>query len=176
MLHSDSIAAMDFFTVPSWNFKPLYVFFIISHNAREIIHISVTEHPNMIWFQNQMRNVFPGDECIPNYLIHDNEPVFKHSKQFLMNLPILPIITAPFSPWQNGIAERFVRTIREDLTNHVIPLSVNHLQKLVIEYVKYYNNDRSHSFLDLDTPNGRNHPETSKCSPYGRKEGIRPAS
>ena len=70
-------------------------------------------------------------------------------------LSITPLKTAPHSPWQNGYAERFVGTIRRELTDHVIPLSENHLRSLVIEYMRHYNEDRTHSSLGKDSPHGR---------------------
>ena len=59
------------------------------------------------------------------------------------------------SPWQNGVAERWVRTVRRELTDHVIPLSEQHLRILLLEYVKHYNEDRTHTTLGLDSPAGR---------------------
>ncbi len=71
-------------------------------------------------------------------------------------LGIKPKVTSYKSPWQNGIAERLVLSIREDLLNHVIIFNEDHLRRLMNEYVKYYNNDRCHLSLGRDSPLGRN--------------------
>jgi putative transposase len=62
--------------------------------------------------------------------------------------------TAYRSPWQNGIAERWVGTVRRELLDHVIVLNERHLQRLLREYVDYYNSERIHISL-RDSPNGR---------------------
>lgn len=59
------------------------------------------------------------------------------------------------SPWQNGVAERFVGSCRRDLLDHVIVFNERHLKRLMTEYVRYYQGDRTHLGLDKQTPAGR---------------------
>ena len=66
-----------------------------------------------------------------------------------------PVRTALKSPWQNGIAERFVGNCRRDLLDHVLVLNERHLKRLMNDYVSYYHNDRTHLGLDKQTPAGR---------------------
>jgi putative transposase len=66
-----------------------------------------------------------------------------------------PTRTAFRSPWQNGIAERWVGSCRRDLLDHVIVLNERHLKRLMFEYVSYYHEDRTHLGLEKDTPAGR---------------------
>ncbi len=66
-----------------------------------------------------------------------------------------PVRTAFRSPWQNGIAERWVGSVRRDLLNHVIILNQRHLRRLLKEYVRYYHEDRTHLGLAKDAPSGR---------------------
>jgi transposase InsO family protein len=63
--------------------------------------------------------------------------------------------TAFRSPWQNGVAERWVGSVRRDLLDHVIVLNSRHLRRLLNEYVRYYHEDRTHLGLGKDTPDGR---------------------
>ena len=56
------------------------------------------------------------------------------------------------SPWQNGVAERFVGTARRDLLDHVIVLNEKHLQRLLACFASYYLNDRTHLSLEKDAP------------------------
>lgn len=65
------------------------------------------------------------------------------------------IRTAYRSPWQNGIAERWVGTCRRELLDQVIVLNEAHLRRLVHEYIRYYHEDRIHDGLDKDTPDPR---------------------
>ena len=59
------------------------------------------------------------------------------------------------SPWQNGIAERWVGSVRRDLLDHVIVLNERHLRRLLKDYVRYYHEDRTHLGLGKDTPGDR---------------------
>ena len=66
-----------------------------------------------------------------------------------------PVRTAFRNPWQNGIAERWVGSVRRDLLDHVIVLHQRHLRRLLKDYIRYYREDRTHLGLGKDTPDGR---------------------
>jgi transposase InsO family protein len=68
---------------------------------------------------------------------------------------IQPKRTSFRSPWQNGVAERFVGNCRRDLLDHVIVLNERHLKRLMTEYIRYYHDDRTHLGLAKQTPAGR---------------------
>jgi len=154
--HRDVISAMDFFVVPTISFKILFVFFIIDHGRRKIIHFNITNHASAQWVIQQLRDAFPFDQ-IPKYLIMDRDSTFSpRVKGFLEHqLGVKPKITSYKSPWQNGIAERFILSAREDLTNHTIIFNKDHLRRLMREYIDYYNKDRCHLSLNRDSPLGR---------------------
>jgi len=59
---------------------------------------------------------------------------------------------APRSPWQNGVCERLIGTVRRELLDHIIPLNQAHLECMLAEYVEYYNHVRTHQTLDGATP------------------------
>jgi putative transposase len=63
--------------------------------------------------------------------------------------------TAFRSPWQNGIAERWVGSVRCDLLEHVIVLNQRHLRRLLKNYVHDYHEDRTHLGQGKDPPGGR---------------------
>ena len=154
--HRDVISAMDFFIVPTIKFQILFVFFIVDHKRRIIRHFNVTAHPFAQWVIQQLRDAFPFDQ-IPKYLIMDRDKIFSvQVKGFLEHqLGIKPKVTSYRSPWQNGIAERFVQSARSDVLNHVIFFSGNHLRRLMKDYIDYYNGDRCHLSLGRDSPLGR---------------------
>jgi transposase InsO family protein len=154
--HREVTAAMDFFTVPTITFGVLYCFFVISHGRRQVLHFNVTRHPTSAWVSQQLREAFPYDTA-PRYLIFDrgsnfNQDVIETIKSFGME----PKRTSFQSPWQNGIAERFVGSCRRELLDHVIVLNQRHLRRLMTEYVRYYHDDRTHLGLGKQTPAGRN--------------------
>jgi transposase InsO family protein len=153
--HREVIAAMDFFTVPTLTFGVLYCFFVIAHDRRRILHCNVTKHPSSAWVVQQLREAFPYDSA-PRYLIFDrgaqfNEEVIDTVKSF----GIQPKRTSFRSPWQNGVAERWVGNCRRDLIDHVIVLNERHLKRLMNEYVRYYHEDRTHLALAKETPANR---------------------
>jgi transposase InsO family protein len=129
---------MDFFTFPTLTFGVLYCFFVIAHDRRRILHCNVTKHPSSPWVVQQLREAFPYDSA-PRYLIFDhgtqfNEDVIGAIKSF----GIKPKQTSFRSPWQNGVAERWVGNCRRDLIDHVIVVNERHLKRLMNEYVRYY--------------------------------------
>ncbi len=110
--HRDSIAAMDFFTVPTATFRVLYVFFIIHHARRRVLHVGVTANPTAAWICQRLREAFPDDQA-PRYLIFDRD--FKFSGEVartLRGMGTKLVRTAYRSPWQNGVAEPWVLSAR----------------------------------------------------------------
>jgi putative transposase len=71
------------------------------------------------------------------------------------SMSVRPVRTSFHSPWQNGIAERWIESCRRDLLDHIIALNERHLKRLLSEYVRYYHADRTHLGLDKQTPAGR---------------------
>jgi len=153
--HREAIAAMDFFTVPTLAFGLLYCFFVIAHDRRRILHWNITRHPNSVWVMQQLREAFPYDSS-PSYLIFDRATNFNNEVvDTIKTLGIEPKRTSFRSPWQNGVAERWVGNCRRDLLDHVIVLNERHLRRLMKEYVHYYHDDRTHLALAKGTPAGR---------------------
>lgn len=153
--HRHAISAMDLFVVPTVNFTTVYVFFIIEHVKRKIIHFNITRHPTAQWVMQQLRNAFPFDSA-PQYLIFDRDKIFSSQvKQLIKNMDIEPKVISYKAPWQNGVAERWILSARVDLINHIIVLSEEHLRQLLKKYINYYNNDRCHLSLARNTPKGR---------------------
>jgi putative transposase len=133
--HREAIAAMDFFTVPTVTFRLLYCFFVISHDRRQILHFNVTLHPTSTWVIQQLREAFPF-VAGPRFLIFDRDSKFSVEVAAAVRaLQVKPVRTSIESPWQNGVAERWVESCRHDLLDHVIPLGEAHLKRLLTEYV-----------------------------------------
>jgi transposase InsO family protein len=169
--HREAIAAMDFFTVPTLSFGVLYCFFVIAHERRSILHCNATNRPTSAWVVQQLREAFPYD-LAPKYLIFDrganfNEEVIDTVKSF----GIQSTRTSFRSPWQNGVAERWVGNCRRDLLDHVIVLNERHLKRLVSEYVRYYHEDRTHLALAKGTPGRR---QANENPGVGRKVASMP--
>jgi len=152
--HLPEIAAMDFVTIPTATFRVLYGFFVIHHDRRRILHFNVTANPTVAWVRQQLREVFLDDPRI-RYLIHDRDTKFAGLKDWLLGFGVKSTPTAFHAPWQNGVAERWVGTLRRDLLDHVIVLNEAHARRLVSDYIDYYNEDRCHLSLNKDSPETR---------------------
>ncbi|MCL1873048.1 MAG: integrase core domain-containing protein [Clostridiales bacterium] len=161
--HAKSLWSMDFFVTPTLTFQVLYVLIIVSHDRRKIEHFAVTTQPSSAWMIQQIRNATPFDNQ-PEYIIHDNFPAFKekHFQQFLADINIKSKSITPFCPWQNGVAERLVGIVRRELLDFAIPINQRHLEKLLAEYVNYYNNVRTHQTLGGQMPIVSDPPPPSK--------------
>src|SRR5947209_19236370 len=121
--HREVMAAFDFFTVPTLSFRVLYCFFVIEHHRRRILHYNTTAHPTSEWILQQLREALP----LPGpyrYVIFDRDRKFSTEvRTFLKASGIKPVRTSVRSPWQRGVAERWVGSIRREMLVQVIPLN-----------------------------------------------------
>ena len=146
---------MDFFTVPTLTFGVLYCFFVIDHERRKILHLNVTRNPNSHWVALQLLQTWEYDEP-QRFLIFDRDAKFNAAVVATVRaIGCEPVRTAFCSPWQNGIAERWVGSVRRDLLDHVIVVNQRHLRRLMKSCLSYYHGDRTHLGLGKDTPSGR---------------------
>jgi transposase InsO family protein len=171
--HREAIAAMDFFTVPTVTFRVLYCFFVIDHDRRRILHFNVTRHPTSPWIVQQLREAFPFGSA-PRFLIFDRDAQYGWEVPIAVRaLKIDPVRTSLESPWQNGVAERWVESCRRDLLDQIIPVNEPHLKRLLSDYVRYYHEDRTHLGLGKETPNCRTPTMTSgRVMSYERLGGL----
>lgn len=151
--HMDSTWSMDFAVVPTLTFQVFYVFIIVSHERREIVHFGVTQRPTMLWVIQQLREA-TSFGFQPKYIIRDNDHIYGSGvPAFLRNSGIEEVRTAYHCPWQNPFAERIIGILRRELLDHIIPLNEEHLHRLLKEYIgEYYHPVRTHSSLDHSPP------------------------
>ena len=103
----------------------------------------------------QLREAFPN-ESGHRYLILDRDAKFSEGViEAIRTMGMKPIRTAYQSPWQNGVAERWVASCRRDLLDHVIVLNEAHLRRLSRDYLSYYHADRTHDGLEKEPPDRR---------------------
>ena len=133
----------------------LYCFFVVDHGRRRILHFNITRHPTADWVVQQLREAFP--EASPyRYVILDRDSKFDADViAFLRATGLTTKRTSVRAPWQNGIAERWVGSVRREILDHVIALNEQHLRRLIRDYVNYRHDDRIHDALEKDTPNRR---------------------
>jgi len=150
--HAPNIAAMDLFVVPTIGFDLLYAIVIVRLVRRDLVWINVTANPTAEWIARQITEAFPWDET-PRYLIRDRDRVYGAAvtrRLRAMGIRDKPI--APGSPWQNGVAERLIGSVRRECTDYVVALGEDHLRRVLLSYARYYNASRTHRSLNKDAP------------------------
>ena len=150
--HLDSSWAIDFFTVTTLTFNRLYVFVVLDHARRQVLHFWIPSHPSMKWGIQQLREAMPFGQQ-PRCLFRDNDGIYGHGvRAFLDSCDIKEVRTAYRSPWQNPFVERFIGTVRRELLDRVIVLSQAHPDRLPQEFLEQcYHVPRPHQGLDGDT-------------------------
>jgi transposase InsO family protein len=154
--HVPDIATCDFFTVPTVTFRVLYVFVVLRHDRRQVVHFNVTTHPHAEWAAQQIVNVFPWEEA-PRFLIRDGDRIYgDYFRKRVKGMGVDEVLIAPRSPWQNPYCERVVGSVRRECLDHVVVLSEAHLKRILTDYFGYYHNSRPHLSLDRNAPTPRN--------------------
>jgi putative transposase len=150
--HAAQIWAADLFTVPTLTFRTLYVLFFLTHDRRELVHIRVTAHPTAAWVWRQLIEATAWGRR-PRYVLRDRDAVY--GRAFAAQAAALGIDTllTPFrAPRANALAERVIRTLRQECLDHVLILNERHLQAVLEEFVAFYNTERPHRGLALEPP------------------------
>ena len=150
--HLGDLVSVDFFTVPTATFRVLFVFVVLSHKRRQVLHFNVTEHPTAEWTARQIIEAFPWDTA-PRYLLRDRDGVYGDGfRRRAAGLGIMEVLAAPRSPWQNPYVERLIGSIRRECLDHVIVLNEAHLGCVLTSYMNYYHRSRTHLSLEKDAP------------------------
>ena len=150
--HVGQIAAIDFFTVPTISFRILYVFLVLRHSRRRVVHFNITTNPTAQWTAQQVVEAFPFDQS-PRFLLRDRDGTYgKLFQDRIERMGIEEVLIAPRAPWQNPYAERIIRSIRRDCLDHIIILNEDHLHRILSEYFTYYHEARAHLSLERNSP------------------------
>lgn len=150
--HAKAILACDFFVTATVTFRLLYVFVVIHHGSRRLLHFNLTAHPTAAWTLQQLREVI-GFQDGYRYLIHDRDSIFAKSLDDSIDRLGLKIMKSPIcSPMANAICERLIGTIRRECFDWLIPISEAHLRLLLKEWSIHYNRSRPHMALGPGVP------------------------
>src|SRR5204862_6305129 len=153
--HVKSMVSVDFFTVPTIRFQVLYVFLVLAHDRRRIVHFNVTAHPTAHWTGQQLREAFPFAQ-LPRYLRRDRDAIFGDDfREQVRDMGICEVLSAPRSPWQRAYVERVIGSIRRECLDHVIVFQENSLRRTFNSYFDYYHRSRTHLSLGKDSPEPR---------------------
>ncbi len=150
--HAQAIVACDFCVAITATFRTLYVFVVIEHTSRRLLHVNVTAHPTAEWTLQQLREAVPSDHGY-RFLIHDRDSIFSQAlDRRIGNLGLRVLKTPPRAPQANAICERLLGTLRRECLDFLIPLTENHLRRLLHAWGRHYNAGRPHMSLGPGIP------------------------
>jgi len=138
--------------VPTLTFDLLFAFLVLGHGRRRLLWFEVTRHPTAQWLARQITEAFSW-ALAPTYLVRDNDRAYGGvftSRVRAMGIRDRPI--SPGSPWQNGIAERLISTLRRECLDQMLIFGEAHLRRILSIYAAYYNQVRTHFALQKDAP------------------------
>jgi putative transposase len=146
--HESSIWACDFFCVKTVLFQTLYVFFVIRHVNREILHVAVTPFPTAEWLAQQIVECCAWDRLPPRSLIHDRDSRYGATfDRRLRGLGTKQVRTPFRAPRANAISERWVKSVRTECLDHLLVFNEAHLRRAIAGYAAYFNYWRPHGSL-----------------------------
>jgi putative transposase len=172
--HVTDLVSIDFFIVPTIQFKLLFVLVVLAHARRKVIHCNVTENPTAQWTAQQIIEAFPWDSA-PKYLLRDRDAIYGNAfQQRVQSMGIEQVLSAPRSPWQNPFVERLIGTLRRDCLDHVIVLNERHLRRILARYLDYYHRWRTHLSLRMDAPSPRavHPPDRGRVVEFPELDGL----
>jgi putative transposase len=153
--HLTQMVSIDFFTVPTIRFQVLYVFLVLAHDRRRILHFNVTAHPTAEWTGQQLREAFPFDQ-LPRYVLRDRDAIFGQDfREQVRDMGIHEVLSTPRSPWQRAYVERVIGSIRRECFDHLIVFNETSLRRTLNLYFAYYHRSRTHLSLAKDSPQPR---------------------
>jgi len=157
MVHyKDQILACDFFTVETVWLRTYDVLFFIELGSRQVHIAGITTNPDQFWVTQQARQLLwelSDREKPMQFLIHDHDRSFCQAFDAVFESEGMHVIHTPFqAPNANAIAERWIRSAREECLDLILIINAKHLRRVLREYVDYYNVSRPHQGLCQQTP------------------------
>jgi hypothetical protein len=133
-------------------FPLLYVFVLIHHASRRLLHFNVTAHPTAAWTLQQLREAIGYDDSY-RYLIHDRDSIFaRNLDESIAKLGFAVPKSPPRAPTVNAICERVIGTITREYLDWLIPLSESHLRCIPRSSCTHYDHARRHTSLRPGLP------------------------
>jgi hypothetical protein len=143
---------MDLFVVPTISFRLLYGLLIMGHGRRQILWVGRHRASDGRVDRQQLTQAC-GWGQIPRYLIRDRDRAYGEIfVRRVRSISIRDHPTSPRSAWQNADAERLIGSIRRECIDHIVVFGERHLRHVLLSYMSYRNDARTHLSLNKDTP------------------------
>ncbi len=149
-----AILAFDFFTVETAWLRTLYVLVVIELGSRRVQILGVTSNPHSAWVTQQARNLALGERLHDiRFVVRDRDAKFSGPfDEVCRSEDVRVIRTLIQASKANAFAERWVRTVRRECLDNLLILGRRHLERVLREYVRHYNQNRPHRGLALAVP------------------------
>jgi putative transposase len=169
---SGEIWACDFTVMYDWIFRQWYIFVVMELKTRRIVHLGVTKYPTDEWTAQQLREATPWGRG-PKYLIRDRDSKYaKHFSAMAISSRIQELQTPYRTPQANGICERFMGSLRRECLAQILFHDGRHVQRVVSEYIAYFNQERPHQGIHQRTPDDYDLPRSKPTSGRVRSRAI----
>jgi putative transposase len=159
--HWGAIAGADFFTTEVWTWRGLvtfYTVFVIDLASRRVQIVGSTPHPDERFMRQVSRTLTAADDGVlvgHRVLICDRDAKWSAPVRERLDEAGIRVVQTPFqAPNANAYAERFVRSIKHECLNRVIPLGERHLCRTIAAYVEHYHSERNHQGLGNELIDG----------------------
>ena len=153
--HWPALIAADFFTTEVWTMRGLvtyYTAFVIELHSRRVHLLGTTPYPDEAFVMQTLRQLAghgTGPVHDGRILICDRDPKWSRAaEQFLAMAGVRMVRTPARAPNCNAYAERFVRSIKEECLNRIVPLGERHLRRAIAEYIAHYHHERNHKGIE----------------------------
>jgi putative transposase len=162
--HWGAIAGADFFTTEVWTWRglvPYYTVFVIDLASRRVQVLGSTPRPDEAFMSQVGRNLTFADEQSRRVLICDRDAKWTELVHEQLREAGVQIVRTPDqAPNANAHAERFVRSLKQECLNRIVPLGERHFRRTVAEYVEHYHRERNHQGLDNELIDGPSSPRS----------------
>lgn len=150
--HASQIWACDFVQTYDLFFRAIFVFVMIEHHSRRVIHVGITSAPTDRWVAQQLKEA-TAFGAGPKYLIRDNDKKYGSHFSLIAASCGIEELKIPYqSPNLNARCERFIGSLRRECLDHILIINERHLRAKVKEYVRYFNQARPHQGLAQRVP------------------------
>ena len=154
---ASTMLACDFFHVDcAVTLRRLYVFFVVEVGTRHVHVLGVTAYPDGAWTVQQARNLLMDMGERANrfrFLVRDRAGQFTEAFDAVLGSAGIEVVKIPpRSPRANAYAERWVRTVRTEVTDRMLIAGPRHLRAVLNEYAAHYNRHRPHRARSLRPP------------------------
>jgi putative transposase len=171
---AQGMLACDFFTVETAWLRTLYVLFFVEVDSRRVHLAGVTANPDRAWVSQQARNLAVENTLEKvRFLLHDRDAKFSGPFDEVIRSERVRVIKTPVrAPKANAVAERWVRSVRNECLDHILIVGRRHLEQVLRAYVAHFNAERPHRSLELVPPAGAPRSRGSPSAEIRRRDVL----